>query len=168
MPYTKQSQTYIRETDQGQETVVFEPKKPGPQEKEIDGEQIKRLASIFCTMEEICLIMQISKDTLSRRFQDVYNEGRAHGKMSLRRQQMKAALDGNVGLMVWLGKQVLGQSEKIDQRSIAVNLEAGQNSEIKEHFMKVLGTGGHLERKGIKKTVIESNEFHVQECEENS
>jgi hypothetical protein len=36
----------------------------------------------------------------------------AVGRMSLRRKQWKAAEDGNTTMLVWLGKQYLGQSDK--------------------------------------------------------
>jgi hypothetical protein len=41
--------------------------------------------------------------------------GAQTGKASLRRMQFKAAEDGNVTMLIWLGKQFLGQK---DQRHI--------------------------------------------------
>ena len=37
------------------------------------------------------------------------------GKISLRRAQFEKALNGNVVMQIWLGKQHLDQKEKIEQ-----------------------------------------------------
>ena len=47
-------------------------------------------------------------------FSDTFKKVSAVGKMSLRRAQYKAAIDGNTTMMVWLGKQWLGQREPKD------------------------------------------------------
>lgn len=39
------------------------------------------------------------------------------GKISLRRAQMKAALNGNASLLIWLGRNCLGQTDKDAPRS---------------------------------------------------
>jgi hypothetical protein len=79
---------------------------------DINTEQVKKLAAIGCTNEEIAHIVGCSHDTLARRFKDVLTAGRSVGKMSLRRKQWDVALAGNVTMLIWLGKQVLGQSDK--------------------------------------------------------
>jgi hypothetical protein len=82
--------------------------------KKIDPEIVEKLAAILCTMEEIGQIVGCSVDTLERRFADIIEKGRAHGNMSLRRKQYDLAMGGNVTMCIWLGKQRLGQREKID------------------------------------------------------
>lgn len=78
----------------------------------VDTEMLKRLASILCTMEEMATIVGCSVDTLENRFSDVIKEGRASGKMSLRRWQWEACKKGNSALLIWMGKQHLGQRDK--------------------------------------------------------
>lgn len=86
----------------------------------------KKLCAIFCTANEIADILDVSVDTLERRIQqecnmsfaDFFKKHSAHGKMSLRRKQFEVAMKGNVSMLIWLGKQYLGQTEKIE------NLEA--------------------------------------------
>ncbi len=103
-------------------------KKTGPKgpmkpmsDKEFD--QLVNMIRIQCTAEEICNILNISEDTLGRRiaerniegvknFADLYKKHQDEGKASLRRSQWKAAQDGNPTMLVWLGKQVLGQKDK--------------------------------------------------------
>ena len=38
------------------------------------------------------------------------------GKISIRRKHMQVAEAGNVTILIWLGKQVLGQRDQIDSR----------------------------------------------------
>lgn len=88
--------------------------KGGRPKKELDERQIRELARIHCTMEEIAAVMGCSVDTLERRFADTIKEERNFGKSSLRRWQFKAASGGNSALLIWLGKQYLGQRDKED------------------------------------------------------
>jgi hypothetical protein len=79
----------------------------------IDESQVEELAAILCTMEEIAAVVGCSVDTLERRFADTIKKGRERGKSSLRRIQWRLAQDGNAALAIWLGKQWLGQADKI-------------------------------------------------------
>lgn len=86
---------------------------------------VRNLASIQCTDEEIAAGIGCSQDTLARgrkRDQELdaaIIEGRANGRMSLRRAQYQKALDGNPTMLIWLGKQILGQRERVDIDSAA-------------------------------------------------
>lgn len=80
--------------------------------KEINDEFVYELAKIHCTMIEIAHVCDCSVDTLERRFADVIKKGRSEGKMSLRRLQYDAAKTGNIGMLIWLGKQLLDQHER--------------------------------------------------------
>ena len=81
---------------------------------------VRKLASIQCTDEEIAAGLGCSQDTLARgrkREPDLdaaILEGRANGRMSLRRAQYRKAMEGNPAMLIWLGKQVLGQRERVD------------------------------------------------------
>ena len=80
--------------------------------KDINPEQVQKLAGIGCTNKEIADIVGCSHDTLTRRFSEDLEAGRRQGKASLRRKQYELAMSGNAAMLIWLGKQVLGQSEK--------------------------------------------------------
>jgi hypothetical protein len=90
-------------------------------DKEFD--QLVNMIRIQCTAQEICDVLGMSEDTLGRRiaereiegvknFADLYKKHQGEGKASLRRAQWKAAQDGNATMLVWLGKQMLGQKDK--------------------------------------------------------
>lgn len=82
------------------------PKKP------IDENLVASLAEIHCTLEEIGAVVGCSRDTLERRFAAIIKDAKDRGKASLRRAQMKAALGGNVTMLIWMGKQLLEQRDK--------------------------------------------------------
>lgn len=81
---------------------------------QLDYDLIKRLSLIQCTQKEIASVLGVSVDTLQRdeEFCGIYKKGQEEGKMSLRRLQWKAAQSGNVTMLIWLGKQYLGQTDK--------------------------------------------------------
>ncbi len=80
------------------------------------------MVRIQCTQEEICGIYGVTDKTLNealkRRgepgFSEFYKKHQDEGRASLRRAQWKAAQDGNPTMLVWLGKQMLGQRDKVD------------------------------------------------------
>lgn len=82
----------------------------------IDFKLVKRLAKIHCTQQEIADSLGCSTDTLVRSdiFCDIYKKAIAEGKMSLRRLQWKAAVAGNNTMLIWLGKQNLGQRDVVE------------------------------------------------------
>ena len=79
--------------------------------KEVDEELLFKLAQIHCTMREMSDIVGVSIDTLKRRYADLIDKGKSEGKMRLRRKQIEVAMSGNHTMLIWLGKQMLGQSE---------------------------------------------------------
>lgn len=87
--------------------------------KNIDYVTVEKLASIQCTQEEIANFLGISTRTLQRdkEFCRIYKKGMENGKMSLRRMQFKKANEGNVSMLIWLGKQYLGQTDKVENNN---------------------------------------------------
>jgi len=96
-------------------------------EKEFTTEDFEKLCHMQCTKEEIAAFFDMSDDTLTNRvrdhysqsFADVYQQKRKSGTMSLRRAQWQTAIGNkelntkpNVTMMIWLGKQYLGQADQ--------------------------------------------------------
>lgn len=88
-----------------------EKKKVGRPKIELDEELLYKLATIHCTMREMSDIMGCSEDTLKNNFSGIIDKGKADGKMRLRRKQVEVAMSGQPTMLIWLGKQMLGQSE---------------------------------------------------------
>jgi hypothetical protein len=80
--------------------------------KKINGKQVKKLAGFGLTPDEIAVVMNCSRDTLDRRFADVIKQGHERRNSSLRRKQYQVAMTGNVGMLIWLGKQYMGQRDR--------------------------------------------------------
>lgn len=82
--------------------------------KEIDAEQVFKLARLGCTQEEIGEWFGVDHAQISRRFAQEYQLGRGACKTSLRRAQFKTALGGCAAMLIHLGKQYLGQTDRLD------------------------------------------------------
>ena len=103
------------------------------------------LASFGCSFLEIAKYFAADEAVIRKQFREDYEQGRQDMKVKLRQAQWKGALEhGNTSLLIFLGKNYLGQSDKTD-------LEAANNLE------SVLRTCG-FEDARIGKTGTESKE----------
>lgn len=97
---------------------------------EFDLEQVERLGLLQCTDNEIAAFFGCSRDTIANRkasdadFLDALEKGKDKGKISLRRAQWQSATNGNITMQIWLGKQYLGQADRI-KSSMDANLNTG-------------------------------------------
>lgn len=88
---------------------------------------VTRLASRFCSYSEISDITGIAIPLLRQRYDREIRKCWANVKVTIRQKQLKKALeDGNSQMLIWLGKQYLGQSDKVQ-----TYLEAEINQTIK-------------------------------------
>src|SRR6185436_6169268 len=94
----------------------------------IDLVELERLSSMQCTDEEIAAWFGVTTRTIERRrknpkFAEVMDRGKAKGRISVRRMQMKLLEQGNATMGVWLGKNILGQTDEIHHEvSLAAHL----------------------------------------------
>ena len=86
-------------------------KKVGRPKIELDEDLLLKLATIHCTMKEMADIMGCSEDTLKNNFSGIIDKGKAEGKMRLRRKQVEVAMQGSAPMLIWLGKNLLSQSD---------------------------------------------------------
>lgn len=77
----------------------------------IPPEEVFKLASIGCKDIEIADWFGVDNNTLRYNFSAELTKGREHLKQSLRRAQLEVALKGNAVMLIWLGKQYLGQTD---------------------------------------------------------
>jgi hypothetical protein len=114
----------------------------GRPESPIDPEQVKSMAAIGCTLDEMSTVLKCSVDLLERRFKDLIAEHRDKGRMSLRRLQLRIAqghaaeyqqdpetkvpvlvrpaMPPNAQMAIHLGKHWLGQKDAPAQNNILV------------------------------------------------
>lgn len=97
--------------------------KMGRPEVKIEKEDFEKLCSMQCTLVEIAGFFDCSEDTIEnwckktyrgQTFSEVYKRKSAKGKISVRRKQFQVADSGNATMLIWLGKQYLGQREYQD------------------------------------------------------
>jgi hypothetical protein len=92
---------------------------------QINWEEFDKLARMQCTLLEIADFFECSHDVIQQAckrekgmiFKAYYDQKRAGGHRSLRGKQYDLAMDGNVSMLIWLGKQYLDQKEKQDVTS---------------------------------------------------
>lgn len=79
---------------------------------ELNPDQIKALASIGLSLDEIARVFGCSHDTLERNYHEELEAGWAEMDLSLKRAQYVLAVERkHPGMLIWLGKQRLGQRE---------------------------------------------------------
>ena len=95
-----------------------------------DVRQFKQLCAIFCTKAEICQVMDVDPKTLNKlidanlrgepwrenrrtrlTFEEAWRFYSAQGRASIRRKQFELAMEGDKTMLIWLGKQQLGQCD---------------------------------------------------------
>jgi hypothetical protein len=93
----------------------------GRPKKPINYATVEKLATLQCTQEEIASFLGLSIDTLTRdaKFCGIYKTAIDKGRVSLRRHQWKALAAGNTTMLVWLGKQYLGQRDRFEHEVTA-------------------------------------------------
>jgi hypothetical protein len=86
----------------------------------IDPIQLGKLAELCCSIEEVAAYFRCGTSTIRYRLtrdplKTVWETGLARGRISLRRAQLQAAHAGDRTMLIWLGKQLLGQVDKVEQ-----------------------------------------------------
>ena len=85
-----------------------------PKKYQIDTSQLQKLATLGCTNKEMADFFGCSADLLEKSYSEFLTKGRAEQKMRLRQLQWKACENGNVSMLIFLGKNMLGQQDKIE------------------------------------------------------
>jgi hypothetical protein len=86
----------------------------GRPRKLVDTEKLFDLASKGLTNAEIAAKLECSPDTIERNYPEELAEGRNVARAMLRSKQFELAIAGNVTMLIWLGKNMLGQSDKTE------------------------------------------------------
>lgn len=111
-----------RDVEEYYAQIDAEYKKVGRPKSVFNERELKYLCSIHCTLEEIAGFFQMNKQILSRKIKEEYGlswtqfyERNCQGsKVSLRRRQIQAAMEGDTQMLKFLGINMLGQKNKLD------------------------------------------------------
>lgn len=83
----------------------------GENRRVIDPVEVEKLAKLWCSWEEMSDFFGVPTQTLKYNFSAIVAKGRSETKQALRRAQIKLALGGNATMLIWLGKNILDQSD---------------------------------------------------------
>jgi hypothetical protein len=83
----------------------------GENRRVIDPVEIEKLAKLWCSWEDMSDFFGVPTQTLKYNFSAIVAKGRSETKQALRRAQIKLALGGNATMLIWLGKNILDQSD---------------------------------------------------------
>lgn len=85
-------------------------------------EMFTKLCSIMCTKKEVCAMLELDPKTLDKliaehfpetpTWEEAFGYFSAGGKASLRRKQFEVAMSGDKTMLIFLGKNYLGQSDQ--------------------------------------------------------
>jgi len=99
-------------------------KKSGPKPKLQPTEEtlktVRGLGLIQATSKECAAVLGVTEPTWIKfkadnpEVEEALRHGQGEGLTSLRRQQFQTAMKGNPTMLIWLGKQYLGQTDKQD------------------------------------------------------
>lgn len=77
----------------------------------IPEEEVAQLSQYHCTNKEMADFYGVPLQTFMDNFRDIIDKNRIITKQRLRKAQLDLALRGDRVMLIWLGKQMLGQSE---------------------------------------------------------
>ncbi len=83
----------------------------GINKRVVNPDDVYKLAAMGCTTMEIARWFSIPEQTIRYNFSDIIEKGREDLKQGLRQAQIRLALSGNATMLIWLGKNILGQSD---------------------------------------------------------
>lgn len=84
----------------------------GRPKKDINEDEVYKLASYGCTQEEIADFFECNRATIGTRFSQAFNLGKASVRKNVRMWQMRRARKGSDTMLIHLGKHYLGQADK--------------------------------------------------------
>lgn len=96
--------------------------------KIVDWITLEKLVGFQCTGEECASVLRMDYEVLNNHikrkykygFQEYLKKKGGLGRASLRRRQFKMA-ENNVSMAIWLGKQYLGQTDKVEEKVFSEN-----------------------------------------------
>lgn len=105
------------------------------QRSEHAAEAVQDLTERGLTVEEVASYLNCAPSTIYRNFEAELKQGRFLRDSSLRKKQMEVALGGNPTMLIWLGKQLLGQK---DQKEISgtINHEHFDLSKLSDESLR--------------------------------
>lgn len=96
--------------------------------KEIDLQKLKEFLAVNMPIKRIGHYFNCTPETLYNKYADLIIEANVNHEHRIREAQLQAAVSGNPTLLIWLGKQYLGQR---DVQEVAIEDKRPSVSDIK-------------------------------------
>ena len=94
-----------------------------PKKYKISKDQVQKLARLGCTNKEIGEFFGCSADLIEKSYSEFTTKGRAEQKLRLRQLQWQSAEKGNTTMLIFLGKNILGQQDKLEENKTETPLQ---------------------------------------------
>ena len=123
LPYKVKNVKYGEKTVRGR--VIGRNKTVVPEE------QVLELAKLHCTNQEMADFFDVKLQTFVDNFRDIITKGRLLTKQRLRKAQLDLAMKGDRTMLIWLGRNILSQSEQTinnDEDKVLPWLDESDNS----------------------------------------
>ena len=89
-----------------------------PKKYNIDKKQVQNLARLGCTNIEIADFFGCDESLIRHSYSEFLIKGRSEQKLRLRQLQWNSAERGNIVMQIFLGKNLLGQTDKIETTNL--------------------------------------------------
>ena len=110
IPQEEQKQPYkVKNIKYGEKTTIG--RVIGRKKVVIPEEQVLELSKLHCTNKEMADFFDVPLQTFVDNFRDIITKGRLVTKQRLRKAQLDLALKGDRAMLIWLGKNILSQSD---------------------------------------------------------
>jgi hypothetical protein len=90
---------------------------------ELDEDLIFQMAKEGCSVDDIATEFSVSDGLIYKKYYQTWKAGQAAGRRALHKRQFEKAMDGDPGMLRWLGANRLGQSDKVHQTNGVQEIE---------------------------------------------
>ena len=106
--------------------MTIKPKHKGGRPKKyiINPVEVEKMASYGVPQKDIADFFNCPPNIISQSYAQFYTKGFLRMKQQLRMKQIQRALQGSDTMLIWLGKQSLGQSDKQESSFDKKTIEA--------------------------------------------
>lgn len=133
--------------------------------------EFEKLLGMQCTLEEVAAWFNVDVKTIQARCEEYYQEKfsqlslkkRDFGKISLRRRQWQKAMEGNVTMLIWLGKQYLNQVEKVEPYTDDLRRDPLEDMTIAELHDEIEKKAGRFDKVKLKNRDLSKFESELVE-----
>ena len=111
----------------------------------IDVRHVEFFARLGSPVAEIAAFFGVSESTIRRQFRETVSKASAARRIRLREFQWKSATDGNTTMLIFLGKQELGQGEEKSQAIDKVIIRRAVNRCNTKEMISIIEADKHPE-----------------------